>query len=140
VTQPSTPSGGQGDARALPPSAYVRMSHVLRAGLLAAIAVLATGIVAYVAKYPNQTSGGVLGANPILQYLSLSGLVNGIAQGHVEAYLTLGLIVLVATPLLRVASGFYYFQVGRERTMAAVTITVLALLLFGILVLGPALR
>ncbi len=43
----------------------------------------------------------------------------------------------MATPIVRVASGFYYFRRGGERTMAAITLTVLALILFGILVFGP---
>jgi uncharacterized membrane protein len=132
----STPEG----AERLPSRAYLRMSTVLRAGLLTALAILAAGVVAYPLKHPTATSEDVIGSNPILRYLSLNGLVSGIAGGHVEALLTLGLIVLVATPILRVASGFYYFQRGRERAMAAITFTVLALLLVGLLVLGPALR
>jgi uncharacterized membrane protein len=137
VPHTATPADEPGG---LPLSAYRRMSTVLRVGLLSAIAILGTGIVAYLVANPDATSEGVIASNPILHYLGLSGLVSGLATGSVEAYLTLGLIVLVATPLLRVASGFYYFQLGRERVMAGVTLTVLVLLLFGILVLGPALR
>jgi uncharacterized membrane protein len=140
VTVPSVPAAPPDDPRALPPSAYARMSAVLRIGLMVSIAILLAGIIAYPLKHPSATSGDVIASNPILRYLGLSGLLSGLAGGHVEAYLTLGLLVLVATPILRVASGFYYFQVGRERAMAAITITVLFLLLVGILVLGPALR
>jgi uncharacterized membrane protein len=114
------------------------MSSVLRAGLLVAIAILAAGLVAFVLKHPGATSQSVLASNPILQYLGVTGLLSGLAAGSVEAYLTLGLIVLLATPILRVASGFYYFRRGHEREMAGISFTVLALLLFGILVLGPA--
>jgi uncharacterized membrane protein len=140
MSAPSPAANVADDPGALPPSAYLRMSAVLRIGLLAAIAILASGTIAYVLKHPGATSGDVIASNPILRYLSLSGLISGLAGGHVEAYLTLGLLVLVATPILRVASGLYYFYVGRERAMTAITFIVLVLLFFGILVLGPALR
>ena len=128
------------DPDRLPAAAYRRMSLVLRGGLLTAITILAAGVIAYPLKHPGATSADVIASNPILRYLGLDGLLSGLAGGHVEALMTLGLLVLVATPILRVASGFYYFERGRERAMAAITLTVLVLLLFGLLVLGPALR
>ena len=124
----------------LPDEAYRRMTLVLRVGLVASLGVLLTGLVAYLLKHPGDTSSSALSSNPILNYLSAGGLVTGLAQGHVEAYLTVGLLVLVATPIVRVLSGFYYFRKGHERAMAAITLTVFGLLLFGLFVLGPLIR
>jgi len=124
----------------LPPEAYSRMTLTLRAGLGLAIAILLAGLVAYILVYPSSTSGTVLSANPILNYLNLSGLVTGLATGTVEAYLTLGLVILVVTPILRVVTGCYYFQRAGERAMTGITLAVLALLLLGLLVIGPHVR
>ena len=124
----------------LPDEAYVRMSFVLRAGLLASLAILVIGMIVYLVTQPGATSGSAISSNPILQYLNVTGLAQGLASGSPEAYLTLGLLVLVATPIVRVGSGFYYFQRGHESTLAAVTFTVLVLLLVGLLVIGPFLR
>ncbi len=124
----------------LPPEAYRRMSLVLRVGLGASIVVLLASLGAYLAEHPSVPYLSVVDSNPILTYLGLGGLLSGIAQGHVEAYLTLGLLVLVATPIVRVISGFYFFERGHEREMAAVTLSVFLLLLFGLLVLGPLVR
>jgi uncharacterized membrane protein len=124
----------------LPPSARVWMTWILRGGLFASIAVLVGGLIAYMLEHPGISYESVVGSNPILNYLTFSGLAHGLATGSVNAYLTLGLLLLVATPLMRVASGFYYFERGKERSLAAVTLTVLALLLFGILVIGPLVR
>ncbi len=140
MTETSGPRAPSTDAGDLPAVAYERMSRVLRAGLLVAVAILGGSIIAYLFANPGETAAEVISSNPILRYLGLDGLAAGLASGSVEAYLTLGLLVLLATPLLRVASGFYYFQRGGEKVVAAVTATVLVLLLFGILVLGPALR
>jgi uncharacterized membrane protein len=124
----------------LPDAAYRRMTFVLRVGLVAALAILLGGIVAYLLAHPGATSAEVLGSNPILQYLSLDGLASGLASGSIEAYLTLGLLVLLATPIVRVVAGSYYFGRGRERAMTAITITVFVLLLVGLLVIGPYVR
>jgi len=124
----------------LPPEAYTRMSLVLRAGLLVALVILAAGVIAYLVVNPAADSSSVIGHNPILEYLGLVALGQGLASGSVVAYLTLGLIALVATPVLRVLSGLYYFRRGGEREMTAVTFTVFVLLLVGILVVGPLVR
>jgi len=138
---PSPPrAAGPGVDVRLPLAAYSRMTLVLRAGLVSSLSILAVTLGFYLVREPSLTSEGVIGSNPALQYLGLNGLVSGLAAGSVPAYLTLGLLVLVATPLVRVLSGFYYFQRGGERVMAGVTITVFALLLVGLLVVGPLVR
>jgi len=133
-------ASGPAPVRPLPPEAYARMTLVLRLGLIVALAILGGGVVVYVLVNPGMTSSAVLSNNPILNYLSVAGLGSGLATGSVSAVLTLGLIVLVATPILRVVSGLYFFAKVGERAMAAITFTVLLLLLLGILVIGPFVR
>jgi uncharacterized membrane protein len=123
-----------------PPAAHERMARVLRAGLYTSLFLLIAALVAYLLVHPSAMSAQAIASNPILGFLSLSGLSAGLASGMPAAYLTLGLIVLVATPILRVASGFYYFRRGGERTLAAITFTVVLLLLLGLLVIGPLVR
>ena len=124
----------------LPPAARLRMVLILRIGLLASLAILAASVVAYLVQHPGTDFRSVVGSNPILEYLGLPGLAHGLLTGSVEAYLTLGLLVLVATPILRVASGLYYFSRDRERALTEVTLTVLVLLIVGLLVIGPFVR
>jgi uncharacterized membrane protein len=124
----------------LPPEAYVRMTFVLRLGLGLALAILGGGIVAYIWANPGESSSTVLSNNPVLSYLSFPGLGSGLAEGSVSAFLTLGLIVLVATPIVRVVSGLYYFRKVGERAMTGITFAVLVLLLLGILFIGPHVR
>jgi uncharacterized membrane protein len=113
------------------------MTQVLRVGLVLSLAIMTGALIAYLIAYPSATSGSVLASNPILQYLSFPGLVRGIATGRREAYLTLGLLVLIATPVLRVLTGVYYFHRDGERGMAAITATVFVLLLVGLFLIGP---
>ena len=116
------------------------MTLVLRLGLGVALAILGGGIVAYILANPGATSSSVLSSNPILNYLSFPGLGSGLAAGSIGAVLTLGLIVLVATPILRVVSGLYYFRKVGERAMAGITFAVLVMLLLGLLFIGPHVR
>jgi uncharacterized membrane protein len=121
-------------------SAYERMAVVLRAGLFASLALLVGALIAYLLIHPSATSAEAIASNPILQFLNVPGLAGGLAAGAPEAYLTLGLLVLVATPIVRVASGLYYFRRGGERALAAITFVVAVLLLVGLLVIGPLIR
>ncbi len=132
----NAPASAAGSDR-ITPDEYVRMTLVLRAGLLLAVAILLGALVAYLLTHPSASSQAILSANPILGYLTPGGLVHGLATGRREAYLTLGLLVLLATPLARVATGAYYFYKGGEREMAAITTTVFVLLLVGLIIIGP---
>ena len=115
MTTVSSPSSVDVPAvKPLPLEAYLRMTLVLRVGLGVALAILGVGIVAYTLENPNASSSSVLTSNPILSYLSLEGLASGLASGAVGAFLTLGLIVLVATPIVRVLSGLYHVPSGRR--------------------------
>jgi uncharacterized membrane protein len=124
----------------LPDDAYRRMTLVLRVGLVGSLGILVVGLAVYLLTQPGATSTSALASNPIVQYLNVAGLAHGLATGSIEAYLTLGLLALVATPIVRVVSGFYYFRRGRESTMAAITLVVFVLLLVGLLVIGPLIR
>jgi len=124
----------------LPDAAYSRMSLLLRGGLLLALGIMVGALGWYLLVHPSASLADAIATNPIVGYLGASGLAAGLVAGAPAAYLTLGLLALVATPVLRVASGFYYFRRGRERTMESITLAVLAMLFFGLLVLGPLVR
>ncbi len=124
----------------LPDAEYRWISSLLRGGLVISLLLMTGALAVYAVLHPGLTLSAAIATNPILQFLGLSGLAAGLARGDPAAYLTLGLIALVATPILRVVSGFYYFRRGHERGMEAITIVVIVLLLFGLLVLGPLVR
>ncbi|MGP8077628.1 MAG: DUF1634 domain-containing protein [Thermoplasmata archaeon] len=123
----------------LPDEAYERMALVLRVGLVASLAIFLGAIGTYLALHPR-AGWSSSEANPSGGFLNLPGLASGLAGGSPVAFLTLAVLLLVATPLVRVLSGLYYFQRGGERALAGIALTVFVLLLFGLLVLGPWVR
>ena len=125
---------------ALPPEAYTWMSIVLRAGLFVGLAFLAVFAVLYTTGHSDVSLAQLIASNPILGYLSWDGLTSGLAAGRPEAYLTVGVFILFATPIARVLTGLVFFVRGGDRVLAEVTLVVLALLLVGVFLIGPAIR
>lgn len=64
---------------------------------------------------------------------SLTSIVRGASEGEARAIVQLGLIVLIATPIARVAFMLFVFALQRDRLYIALTAVVLLLLLYGFL-------
>ena len=60
---------------------------------------------------------------------SIAGIVRGVTSMQSESIVQLGLLLLIATPIARVALTLVAFLIQRDRTYVAVTALVLALLL-----------
>jgi uncharacterized membrane protein len=64
---------------------------------------------------------------------SLAGIVRGAVALQSDAIVQLGLVLLIATPVARVAFTLVAFVLQRDRTYVAITALVLVLLLYGLL-------
>ena len=80
-------------------------------------------------------TGSLVGAPPNpADPTDFSGVVGGLAAGRPVAIAQLGLLVLVATPVIRVGVSLIAFVVERDRLYVAITATVLGLLLLSLFV------
>jgi uncharacterized membrane protein len=64
---------------------------------------------------------------------SLIGILRGVRAGQSDAIVQLGIVLLIATPIARVAFTLVAFAIQRDRTYVFITLLVLALLLYGLL-------
>ncbi|HEY9229000.1 MAG TPA: DUF1634 domain-containing protein [Gemmatimonadaceae bacterium] len=64
---------------------------------------------------------------------SVGGIVRGVLDGRSESIVQLGVVLLIATPIARVAFTLIAFLIQRDRLYVALTSLVLALLMFGLL-------
>jgi len=64
---------------------------------------------------------------------SLSGVLRGARAGQSDSIVQLGIVLLIATPIARVALTLVAFIIQRDRTYVFITLIVLALLLYGLL-------
>ncbi len=128
---------GPGD---LPPPVQRRMALVLRVGLAVALVLLAAGILALTIRSARSPASAWTSPNPLIQFFDLRAFGRALTSGDPEAYLTLGVYALVATPVVRVVAGIEAFAHHGERRMAVLASTVLAMLLVGLFVVGPLVR
>lgn len=111
------------------------MAALLRFGVLTAALIVFVGG----AKFLS-TEGTMItpfdvfhGEPPALR--GVSAIVSGAARFEARSVIMLGLLVLIATPILRVVFSVVIFLFERDVIFVAITLFVLAVLLFGLL--GP---
>ena len=106
------------------------ISGVLRGGVLLSVAVILGGILYYYAlrllgRLPHETFPD-----------TLAEVGAGLKALEPVAIVTAGLLVLLATPVLRVAVSIAAFAIEKDRTYVIITAIVLAILLFSIFGIG----
>lgn len=116
-------------ARPAPPpdSAKTFVDRLVERMLLAAIAVSVTLMLLGVAL------GLAVGEGLPHTVLAVSGLPEALMSREPAAYLSLGLIVLMATPFVRVAGSLVVFALERDRRYVLVTAVVLAVMCLSVL-------
>jgi uncharacterized membrane protein len=115
------------------------ISRLLRVGVITSVGLIIAGMVATFVQHP-----AYLTSSTELEHIVAPGatfphalgvLLIGLHQLRGEAIVTLGLLVLMATPMMRVFVSVVAFIYHRDRIYIVVTATVLGLLLLS-LVLG----
>ncbi len=112
------------------------VGRVLRYGSLLSITIMLAGIALTVG---SALLGGssTLSAPMVLSptpYHDPASLLGGVSVGDPFAVISLGLLVLIATPVIRVASTVVYFLIRRDRVYLAITSFVLLVLIAGFLI------
>lgn len=113
-------------------SLEIAIGRVLQAGVLLAAAVVLLGGVIYL----FHTSG------PRPDYRHFHGVADGLRHpdqiwrgamgGNAESVIQLGLLLLIATPVMRVILAVVGFLLERDRLYVWVSITVLAILIYSL--------
>jgi uncharacterized membrane protein len=107
------------------------MGRLLQVGVLLASFVMLAGGILYVRAH----SGGipdyrVFRSEPqALRHIG--GVMSGVAAGDPAAIIQLAVLLLIATPVARVAFALVAFGIERDKLYVAVSALVLAVLLFG---------
>jgi uncharacterized membrane protein len=109
------------------------VGRLLQAGVLVAAAVVIAGGVALLAQYGHTTADfrEFHGERSALQ--SVGGIVRAALALDSRAVVQLGLVLLIATPVARVALTLAAFARQRDRLYVGLTSVVLVLLLYGLL-------
>ena len=109
------------------------MGRLLQVGvLLAATVVLAGGALFLNAHAGENANSRVFTARPI-ELRHPATLLRGIGRRDASAILSPGILLLVATPICRVIFAVIAFAIERDRLYVGISLTVLAVLLYGML-------
>jgi len=109
------------------------ISWLLRGGVLISIGIVTIGIeltfVHHPAYFSSRPELGTL-TQPGTHFPStLSDVLHGVRAGRGQAIVMAGLLLLIATPVARVAFSIVIFLIERDRLYAAITTAVLLVLL-----------
>lgn len=108
------------------------IGNLLRAGVLLAAAVVALGGVIFLVRHGRTMPQYARFVGEPFELRTVSGIVRRAASFRGRNIIQLGLLLLIATPVARVAFSVVAFALERDRLYVGVTLIVLAVLLFSL--------
>lgn len=116
-----------------PQWADTAISALLRGGVLLSVSIIVIGLVLTFLSNPAYVSspealGTLTDANHTYPH-TVREVLTGARAREGEAVVMIGLLLLVATPVMRVALSIFVFLMTRDHVFVAITSTVLLLLL-----------
>jgi uncharacterized membrane protein len=108
------------------------IGNLLRVGVIVAAVVAAIGGVIFLAARGGSVADYHVFVGQPEHLRSVSGVLTGVAHLDSASIVQLGILLLIATPIARVALSLVAFAREHDRTYVAITALVLALLLFSL--------
>jgi uncharacterized membrane protein len=106
---------------------------LLRTGVLISAAVVLSGAVIYLARSGRSPADYRIFRGEPSDLRSLHGIVRGALALRGTAIIQLGLLLLIATPVARVAFSIFGFAAERDRMYVLFTVVVFGVLIFSLL-------
>ena len=108
------------------------LGNLLRLGVIVATIVAVIGGVLFLQRHGFEPSKGRVFVGEPPELRSVGAIVRGAVALRPDAVVQLGLVLLIATPVARVAMSLVAFIMQRDRVYVVVTSIVLALLIFSL--------
>jgi len=110
----------------------VIIGRLLRTGVLISAAVVLLGGICFLSKHGQEQPEyrAFHGTSPT--YRSISGVIPAIGPSDCQAVIQLGLLLLILTPMARVAFSLAGFALEHDRTYVVLTSVVLVILIYSL--------
>ena len=108
------------------------IGRLLQLGVLLAAIVVLTGGILLLVQYGSEIAAFQVFRGESGALSSVTGIISTALRGDSRAIVQLGLLLLIATPVARVALTLVAFAVKRDRLYVVTTLIVLAVLLYGL--------
>ncbi len=109
------------------------LGHLLRGGVILSAAVVLLGGIIYLATSWDQSADYHTFRGEPPELCNPVGIIRDAVHLNARALIQLGLLLLIATPVARVAFTVFAFAKQRDWVYVVITLIVLALLLFSLL-------
>ncbi len=111
------------------------LGNVLRWGVIVAAATVAIGAIVFLVRHGAEQPAYQVYRGEPRELERVNGILRLAWAGHGRGFIQLGLLLLIATPVARVALSVVMFALQRDRRYVIITLVVLAVLLYSIF--GP---
>ncbi|MBD2449374.1 DUF1634 domain-containing protein [Nostoc sp. FACHB-152] len=108
------------------------LSNLLKYGVLTASAVVLFGGIIYLVHHGSEPARYQFFRGEPSQFRSLDGIVQALLAGSDRAIIQLGLLLLVATPILRIIISLFAFIKMRNWSFVMITLVVLTSLIYSL--------
>jgi uncharacterized membrane protein len=109
------------------------LGNLLRTGVLISAAVVLLGASIYLSRHAHEPADYRVFRGEPSEYRTIRGVIQSVISGEGRGLIQLGLLLLIATPIARVAFSVAGFAIERDRLYVAFTLLVLAILLYSFL-------
>ena len=109
------------------------LGNLLRTGVLLSAAVVLAGGCVYLVRHAHEPADYRIFRGEPSDYRTIPGVIHSVMNGRGRGLIQLGLLLLIATPIARVAFSIAGFAIERDRLYVAFTLIVLAILLYSLL-------
>ncbi len=111
----------------------VILGKLLRAGVLLSAAVVLSGACIYLSRHAHEPADYRVFRGEPSEFRTITGVIRSVINGRGRGLIQLGLLLLIATPIARVAFSIVGFAIERDRLYVVFTVIVLAILLYSLL-------
>ncbi|SHG59530.1 DUF1634 domain-containing protein [Pedobacter caeni] len=106
------------------------IGQVLRYGVLISGAVAIIGGIWYLFQHGSAIPHYTTFNGEPAGYTSLNGILKGLGQGSATEIIQLGVVILIATPILRIVFSLLAFILEKDKLYVLITLIVLSIILF----------
>ena len=111
----------------------VILGNLLRSGVMFSALVVVWGACIYLSRHWREAADYKIFRGEPSDFRTIPGMIESARGGHGRGWIQIGLLLLIATPIARVAFSIVGFSIERDRLYVAFTVVVLAILLYSLL-------
>ncbi len=109
------------------------IGNLLRAGVVLAAIVVSAGAILYLVRYGQAPADYHIFRGEPTDLRHVRGILKNTREGHARGIIQLGILLLIATPVVRVAFAVFAVAAEKDRMYVIFTLIVLSILMYGLL-------